>query len=316
MIIFLIGIAPLMWATRAHATPPSLTCDGSWTDDRAAPSPTITYPNYSPAEILIHPGQTVNWTSSTDTFSTDPLVDASGQLWGTFSFNEKSWPFTYVRSGSWEYYNGNNQTDAGIVCVTGPLAASFTPRPASPKPNQMVTFDGSGSSDHWATITDYQWDFGTGTFTDNTGSTATATKTFAKAGTYQVRLKVTDDGGYSQIATKKLTVGSALTKPPKLKSTTVRETSTGKAPIGVENPNTIAAKALVTLTQKVGTRTAKIGSAASTVPANGTRTLSVPLSSSARAYLARHPSLPAKAVVVLTANGTSKRGTFTITIEK
>jgi PKD repeat protein len=179
-----------------------------------------------------------------------------------------------------------------------------------------VTFDASGSSDHWASITDYKWDFGTGTFTDDAGSNATATHTFTKAGIYTVRLKVTDDGGYSQIATEQITVGTVITQAPKLRSTTVKETSTGKAPIGVENPNAIAAKAQLTLTQKVGAHTAQIGSATATVPANSAHTISVPLSSGARSYLASHPSLVAKAKVVLSGNGTSKSSTFTVTIKK
>ena len=234
----------------------------------------------------------MDWLSQTATFQTDPLVDATGQLWGTFSVNENEWPFTYQRSGPWEYYDQSNQTDAGIVCVTGPLVASFAPTPTSPNPNQMVTFDGSASSPgDYATIADYKWDFGTGTFTDDTGSTAMATNTFTKAGIYKVRLKVTDDGGYSQIATDQLTVGTVITQAPKLKSTTVKETSTGKAPIGVENPNAIAAKAQLTLTQKVSSHTVQIGSATATVPANGAHTdhrRTLPR----RALLPRQPSEP------------------------
>src|SRR5947208_13433490 len=86
-ILLAIGIAALTGATRAAAT---VSCDGSWTDDRAQSSPTITFPNndssYSPAEILITSGQTVVWngTSQSATFQNYPLVDASGQLWATF----------------------------------------------------------------------------------------------------------------------------------------------------------------------------------------------------------------------------------------
>ena len=318
------GIAALTWAARAHGAargratnPPSLTCNGSWTDDRSESIATITFPNYSPAEILIHPGETVNWDGGSATFQDHPLVDQSGQLWGTFSVNETSWPFTYHRSGPWEYYDMSNPTDAGIVCVTGPLSAAFTPTPTAPKPNQAVTFDGSGSSaGDYATIVDYKWDFGTGTFTDDTGSTSTAMHTFSKAGIYTVRLEVTDDGGQTNIMSKKLTVGTVITQAPKLMSTTVKETSAGKAPLGVENPNAISAKATVTLTQKSGSQTFQIGGASTTVPAHGTATVSVLLSPRARSYLASHSSLPAKAKVVLTANGTSKAASFSVTIDK
>ena len=42
----------------------------------------------------------------------------------------------------------------------------------------------------------YEWDLdGDGTFELNTGTTPTATKTYAAPGTVNVRLRVTDDGG-------------------------------------------------------------------------------------------------------------------------
>jgi PKD repeat protein len=320
-----IAIAALAWTTRAdatprvHATPPALTCDGSWTDDRSpSNSRAISYPNYSPAEILINPGQTVDWEGSgpNANFSNDPLVDASGQLWGTFSINEPNWPFTYTRSGAWEYYNANNQMDAGIVCVTGPLVATFMPSPASPQPNQIVTFDASGSHENMATLQDYKWDFGSGSFTVDTGSTQMATHTFSKAGIYKVRLQVTDDSGQTQTASTQITVGTVITQPPNLKSTTVRETSAGKVPLDVQNPNEIAAKGVVTLTRTTGSKTAQIGSASFAVRAHGAKTVSVPLSSSAKTFLTKHPTLAAKAKITLSGNGTSKSKSFSVTIKR
>ena len=42
----------------------------------------------------------------------------------------------------------------------------------------------------------YEWDLdGDGTFELNTGTTPTATKTYAAPGTVNIRLRVTDDGG-------------------------------------------------------------------------------------------------------------------------
>jgi PKD repeat protein len=54
----------------------------------------------------------------------------------------------------------------------------------------MLAFDGSGSSDD-SLIVSYAWDFGDG----NTSGGAIANHSYATAGSYQVNLTVTDDGG-------------------------------------------------------------------------------------------------------------------------
>jgi PKD repeat protein len=58
------------------------------------------------------------------------------------------------------------------------------------KPN-MVFFDGSESKDIDGQITKYSWDLGDGSVADGRG----VVHNYAKAGTYTVRLTVTDDGG-------------------------------------------------------------------------------------------------------------------------
>lgn len=322
LILGALAIATLTLAGRAYG---AVSCDGSWTDDRAVSNPTISFPNtdssYSPAEILITSGQTVTWSGNTasDTFKNYPLVDASGQLWGTFSVNEQSWPFTYTSPGGWVYYNGNvpNMAMAGIVCVAGSPIASFTHSPNPAKPAQTVTFNGSGShaAEAFTHITDYQWDLGTGSFVDN-GSTASISHAFSKAGIYRVRLKVTDSVGMSRIKEENVTIGAVITQAPKLKSTTVKETSKGAAPLKVENPNAAAAHGQATLTESTSSGPVRVGNMSFSDPAHGTVTVSVPLTSRATNYLKTHKSLTIKAKIVLSANGTSKSRTFTVTIDR
>jgi PKD repeat protein len=74
--------------------------------------------------------------------------------------------------------------------------ARFTNSPTTPKPNQTVTFNGSTSSDPDGSIVKYEWDLdGNGSYETNTGSTSTATKSYTAEGTYNVGLRVTDNGG-------------------------------------------------------------------------------------------------------------------------
>ena len=56
--------------------------------------------------------------------------------------------------------------------------------------NDMVTFDGSGSSDLGGTIVSYEWNFGDGT----TLTGQTVDHTYSTAGSYTVTLTVTDNG--------------------------------------------------------------------------------------------------------------------------
>lgn len=88
------------------------------------------------------------------------------------------------------------------------LVASFTVTPASgATAGSSVSFDASGTTGGRPPLT-YAWDFGTGTFT---GSGQTTTHTFATAGTYVVRLQVTDALGRTATTTRTVTVGCLKT---------------------------------------------------------------------------------------------------------
>jgi YD repeat-containing protein len=74
--------------------------------------------------------------------------------------------------------------------------AAFTPTPNPALTDQTVSFDGSASSDADGTITKYEWDLdGNGTFETDTGTTPTASRSYAAAGTVNVKLRVTDSAG-------------------------------------------------------------------------------------------------------------------------
>src|SRR5262249_39127041 len=77
----------------------------------------------------------------------------------------------------------------------------------APVTGQAVTFT-SGSTDTDGTIAASDWDFdGNQDFTD--GSGATVMHTFATAGTFTVRLRVTDDGGATDVDTHTVVVTQA-----------------------------------------------------------------------------------------------------------
>ena len=87
--------------------------------------------------------------------------------------------------------------------ATGLPTADFTFSPATPTTAQTVQFNGSASiGADGRQIVNYAWDFGDGA----TASGVTASHRFTLAGTYTVRLSVTDDLGRTSITTRSVTV--------------------------------------------------------------------------------------------------------------
>ncbi|WP_226921605.1 PKD domain-containing protein [Georgenia subflava] len=102
----------------------------------------------------------------------------------------------------------NGQTDELTQQVTIAAAnvaptASFTTSPNG----LTVGVDGTGSEDPDGTIASYAWTFGDGA----TATGATASHTYATAGTYDVTLTVTDDDGATKSLTQEVTVSAEAT---------------------------------------------------------------------------------------------------------
>ncbi|MBI4814765.1 MAG: PKD domain-containing protein [Deltaproteobacteria bacterium] len=102
---------------------------------------------------------------------------------------------------------GATDEDVAIVTITieGNVAPTANPGgPYSVKVGVAVNLDGSGSADPDGTIATYAWDFGD----SGQGTGAMVSHTYAQAGTYTVRLSVTDDDGAIGQATTVVVVTS------------------------------------------------------------------------------------------------------------
>jgi PKD repeat protein len=110
--------------------------------------------------------------------------------------------------------SGNQSTTTRTLIVQNrhPNAA-LAVEPAAPSTGEAVTFNAAGSNDPDGTIAKYEWDLdGNGTYETNTGTTPTATTTFAAASKSQtVGVRVTDNEGATATATKTFAVTS---RPP------------------------------------------------------------------------------------------------------
>jgi YD repeat-containing protein len=121
---------------------------------------------------------------------------------------------SYAAAGSYDVRlrvtdsSGNKSSTLRTVTVTNRApGSSFTATPSSVNKGQLVSFDGSGSTDQDGTIAKYEWDLdGNGTFETNTGATATTSRSYSSAGTVETKLRVTDDKGAAAVSSKTVTV--------------------------------------------------------------------------------------------------------------
>lgn len=89
------------------------------------------------------------------------------------------------------------------------LGAHIEHTPASPAPDESITFD-AGASAIWGQVIDtYEWEFSDGI----TATGETISHTFATEGAYNVRLSVTDEDGGSHETIEQVVVGD--TTPPR-----------------------------------------------------------------------------------------------------
>ncbi|MHA7143238.1 PKD domain-containing protein [Arthrobacter sp. TmT3-37] len=121
--------------------------------------------------------------------------------------------------------SGAVHTASRAVTVTAAPPANTPPTAAFTQTatGLAASFDGSTSTDADGTIASYAWDFGDGT----TGAGVKASKTYAAAGTYTVRLTVTDNAGATNSASRAVTVTAAGQPAGELARDTFSRTVTG-----------------------------------------------------------------------------------------
>lgn len=110
-------------------------------------------------------------------------------------------------------------TASAISCIATfvenqqPPVAAFSVSPLGPlTTNDVVVFDAAASTGSVGSVLTYAWDFGDNGVVDATS--ATASRSYAIAGTYAVRLTVTDDQGLSDSIVATLIIVDALSEAP------------------------------------------------------------------------------------------------------
>jgi len=114
--------------------------------------------------------------AKSETVSSPETLQYTAEYTGKYYLKVKAY------SGSGQYEISISVSSATVASISAPTAANV---------GETVTFDGSEST---GTDLSYDWDFGDGT---EHGTTATVTHSYSQAGTYTVKLTVTDSSGNS-----------------------------------------------------------------------------------------------------------------------
>ena len=122
-----------------------------------------------------------------------------------------------IRGGTREWTKFTVVPDATVLQVqrvplgaTAPSNSAPTAAFTSSVSALTASVNGSGSTDSDGSISSYAWTFGDGA----TATGATASHAYGAAGSYQVTLTVTDNGGATGTVSHTVTVSGATTPPP------------------------------------------------------------------------------------------------------
>jgi hypothetical protein len=96
--------------------------------------------------------------------------------------------------------------------------ADFSWAPQHPNLGQPVAFDASASYDPDGYLTQYQWDWDNDGIYDESYATPMATHSWSVAGTYPVKLKVTDNNSAIDVVTKTLIIQNSAPYPPTIQA--------------------------------------------------------------------------------------------------
>ena len=182
-------------------------------------SPQVNQPVTFDASDSVGPIVDVRWSFDTPSnwlnFSTNPTRTHTFTSAGTYTI------YLYVRDGS-----GSDDTTVRTVTVVAaghsnkPIP-NFAYEPTSPEAGQQVNFTSTSTDPNdGGFIYQWLWDFGDG----NTSTSATPTNVFADAGTYSVKLTVTDNFGNTNSTTSSVVV-VPVNQPP------IIDTATAVSPV-------------------------------------------------------------------------------------
>ena len=215
-------------ASQTYATPGNRAVGLRVTDDNGATATTtqaVTIQNHAPAASFTatpNPANTGAAVSFNASGSKDPDGTIAKYEWdldgnGSFETNTGTAPTasqTYATAGNrtvglrvTDNEGATATTTQAVTIQNRAPAASFTATPSTALSGVAIAFNAATSGDPDGTIAKYEWDLdGNGSYETNTGTTPTASQTYATPGNRTVGLRVTDNEGATATTTRTVTI--------------------------------------------------------------------------------------------------------------
>lgn len=184
-------------------------------------------------------------------------------------------------------------SNAAGGCVTRAPAvhAAFGYEPSPPVENVQVNFNGSESSTQAGQIESYEWEFGDpGSGAANTSTEADPTHIYAAAGSYTVKLTVTNNSGVTESVERELAVG----RESEAKVVTSTSTATTTTSITTTQRETSSVTETTTASFTTGIPVISLSSTTTTVTAQAPEPVPARYSSNGIASLLKLPSKGAR----------------------
>lgn len=176
---------------------------------KAANKPPVAGIKVTPASASV--GLNTNVTFESTSTDSDGSIASSAWLIDGKSYNTAKVEVKFTKAGVvnasltvTDNQNATAATQYSLTVVNQAPVAKFSVAPVAPKTAENVTFT-SESSDSDGSIASYLWTFSDG----QTFTTANLSRQFATAGSYTVKLKVTDDQGDSHESQQTLNVAAS-----------------------------------------------------------------------------------------------------------
>ncbi len=190
--------------------------------DTSSSSATISWTTDEPATSQVEYGTDTSYgtLSAKDTvYKTNHSVAISGlNSFTTYDYRVRSEDASANESISTNY----NFTTSNV----GPSIPTVLLNPSSGTVPLSVTFSAT-ATDTDGYITTYEWDFdGNGTYDTNSGANSGTTHTYTATGTYNTKVRVTDNGGTSSVSSgATVIVNSVANQPPQISLFTASQSS-------------------------------------------------------------------------------------------
>jgi PKD repeat protein len=186
---------------RIFSTNVQTASDNSWLQDEGrlrntSPPPgqpgTIGAVRYNaPSGAKVFAGATMQWSRALSNETDERIQQATYNIFSDMGAQPNTPEGITLDPG------GSNQAPNGTFTISQNPAKTAT----------AITFNAAASNDPDGTIAKYEWDLdGDGSFETNGGTKASTTHSYAAEGTYNVRLRVTDNGGASDLAVRTITI--------------------------------------------------------------------------------------------------------------